>query len=821
MNLSTVLSNFDVQGQEPDGWVARCPGHSDSHASLKIALTDQGTVLLACRAGCSFPQVMKAVPGLAQADLFNVVDDQESVKVHGGARPEVTGGPVAKLSTYLAAAAGNFPGSEAVDYVARRFGLSLDAATRVGLGFDPGGNALTFDSTGKTWRNHPRLVVPFLDFHGAPKGAQGRDLSGGDPNRWCSLTNPEGQEWTKLAVFDTGSGLDTWIVTEGPGDALTAVGAGYNAVAVRGAALKANERLVESLVQGLAGKRVIVAGDADRAGQDFAHGLAARLSVRGIEALVLSLPADQADVSAWYEANPAAFSAAFESVERNAAPPNGAGPVTPSGSSSDPDAYPLNDLGNAQRLVDSFGGDLRYAPEFGFLIYSGGVWEVDRSESVRTAAHALIDTMLSEAQALQADGRPDADKERGKRLQGHVTKSSFSNRIDAMLKEARAIRGVQVQVEHLDRHDYLVAFSNGVVDLRTGTLSPHARELLMTRRLAFDYDPVAACPRWERFLEEVFPGLPEMPLYLQRLVGYGITGETREQAFAILWGRGANGKSVFTDTLAHVFEAVSNTTPFSTFEKKASGGGIPNDLAALKGARLVFASEGEQGVPMAEATLKRVTGQDLITARFMRQEFFSFRPTFLIFLATNFRPNFRGQDEGLWRRVKLIPWSRYFRPEERDHDLVHTLKAEAEGIAAWAVRGAVDWYAQGLEDPPTIREATKSYRATSDGLDGFFPGAYVHSSNDADRVVCSDVYKRYLAWAEEEELPLKERWGRRAFYSAMEERGLVRVKRADNTYFLGLRHGDDPDPGPEPVHPLGLVSETEIENLSAIDFGAS
>lgn len=815
MKLSAILSKFDVQGQESDGWVARCPAHDDSHASLKIALTDQGKVLLACRAGCQFPQVV-AASGLAPADLFDVEDDQGAVTVLGGSRPEVTGGPVAKLSAYLGEARSRFPGSPAVEYVSRRFGLAQHAAEVIGLGFDPGGHELRFDHTGKTWRAHPRLVVPFLDFQGAPKGAQGRDVGGDDPMRWCSLTNPEGQEWTKLAVFDTGSGLDTWIVTEGPGDALTAVGAGYNAVAVRGAALKANERLVESLVHGLAGKRVVVAGDSDRAGQEFAQGLAARLAARGIEARVLVLPDGWEDVAHGFEQDPAGFRPAFEAAERNSVPPAGAGPASPS-PASDPDAYPLNDLGNAQRLVDSFSGDLRYAPEFGFLIYSGGVWTIDRSESVRTAAHALIDSMRSEAEALMADGRPDAEKERGKRLLGHVTKSSFSNRIDAMLKEARAVRGVQVNVDHLDRHDHLVAFSNGVVDLRTGDLLPHSRDLLLTRRLDIDYDPAATCPRWERFLVEVFPEDPEMPDFMRRLVGYGITGETREQAFAILWGTGANGKSVFTDTLAHVFGDIANTTPFSTFEKKPSGG-IPNDLAALKGSRLVFASEGEQGVPMAEATLKRVTGQDLITARFMRQEFFSFRPTFLIFLATNFRPNFRGQDEGLWRRVKLIPWKRYFRPEERDHDLVHHLKAEAPGIAAWAVRGAVEWYAAGLGDPECIVQATASYRSTSDFLDGFFPGRYVRTKDDRPTEVCSDVYKSFLAWCEEEEIPLRERWGRRAFYAAMEERGIPRVRRSDNTYFVGIAQADDHPAFEPPVHPLGLTGDGAPEDLSAI-FG--
>lgn len=815
MKLSEILSRFDNAGHEPDGFLAHCPAHNDSRASLKIALTDEGTVLLACRAGCSFDAVTAAA-GLKPADLFNVTDDVGSVKVHGGqARPEVTGGTVAKLAVYLGEAERLLltdDGQVALDYVARRFGIDRDTARTVGLGYDPGKGTLAFDYTGKTWRKVPRLVVPFRDFAGTAKGAQGRDLSGEDPMRWCSLTNPEGAEWSKLAVFDNGSGLDTWLVTEGPGDALTAVGAGYSAVAVRGAALKANARLVKTLAHGLAGKRVVVAGDNDRAGQDFAHGLASTLTAEGIEALVLMLPEEVEDLSAWYEADPASFAADLAAAERNAIPPSGAAPSPAPGSASDPDAYSLDDLGNARRLVDSFGGDLRFAPEFGFLVYSGGAWTIDRDDSVRSAAHAVIGSLRSEAEALMADGRTDAEKERGKKLLAHATKSSFSNRIDAMLKEARAVPGVHVSVDDLDRDPHLLAFANGVVDLRTGELRPHDPRLLITRRLGINYDPDAKAPRWERFLHEVFPDHPELPDYMRRLIGYGITGETREQCFAILWGRGANGKSVFTDTLAYTFGAISNTTPFSTFERKASGGGVPNDLAALKGSRLVFASEGEQGVPMAEATLKRVTGQDLITARFMRQEFFSFRPTFLILLATNFRPNFRGQDEGLWRRVKLIPWSRYFAPEERDPELIFKLREEAEGIAAWAVRGAVEWYAHGLQDPEPIVKATESYRSTSDALDGFFPGRFVRIDSDRPTLVCSEVYKAYAAWCDEEELQNRERWGRRAFYAAMEERGVFRVRRSDNTYFIGLVRAE-PDPEPESV-PLGEpVSEGAIDIL--------
>jgi len=393
-----------------------------------------------------------------------------------------------------------------------------------------------------------------------------------------------------------------------------------------------------------------------------------------------------------------------------------------------------------------------------------------------------------------------------------------TKQLDNVMTALTPLPNVKVQPDAFDSKPHLLNFKNGTVDLRDGSIRNHSPADMLTVTLPWDYNPDALCPRWEAFLEEIFPEHPEMPAYMRRLAGYGITGNVSEQCFAVLWGKGANGKSVFTDTLTEIFSGVTVTTPFSTFEER-KGGGIPNDVAALKGSRLVMASEGEAGKPMSEAVLKRVTGKDKVTARFMRKEFFTFSPTFLIMLATNHKPSFRGQDEGLWRRVKMIPFSRFFAPEDRDPNLGDKLLTEAEGIIAWAVRGAMEWHANGLQDPQVVVDATKEYREASDDLQGFIPGVLEYTGSDADWILGKDILTYYKDWCVGENIPQGQEWRTKTLNAALEQRGLVKRRRAQGMAFYGVRKAapDDTEPaGPGIFGADDHVGQALEEDLATI-----
>ncbi|MEU3074373.1 phage/plasmid primase, P4 family [Streptomyces laurentii] len=806
MLFADLLGRFDGVNEHQDGgYVARCPAHDDGRPSLRLWRGEDGKVRITCRAGCATADVIGAVR-LGWSDLFDVSGPGATVSAE---RPElVSTRLVAGLAAYVdrtSSALGDWSSEwaeRARTYLADRFGLDVETAADLRIGVDQGDRGDGFPYLSRQYRSHPRITVPLAGWDGVARGLQGRDISGKCSARWVSLTNPKGHRWIPWGVLRGGGGYGTVLITEGPGDGLTAVACGYDAVVIRGASLAGSPELVAELAEGLRGSLVILCGDADRAGSGFTARLAAGLAEHGVTTHALELPRPGWDLTDWREDNPGQFAAELHRAVKAARPVRDSADIEDDARSAELAARTgadtvtrdqgaeaaeilarlVGQLGesdamNAHALVGWVGGRIRYAPGLGFYSWDGRVW-VRSDTRVRQEVHRMGAALVLAGQTQAARG------------------FTMTTRIDSLMTELKSVPSVLVEAVDFDNLPDLLAFKNGVVDLRTGRLRPHDMRDMLTYGLDLDYRAEATCPRWERFLAEIFPGMPDMPAYIQRLVGYGITGHVTEQSFAVLWGKGANGKSVLVDTLTAVFRAISKTTPFATFEAKSSGG-IPNDIAALRGARLVMASEGESGAPMSEAILKRVTGKDMISARYLRREFFEFKPSFLLMLATNHKPKFKSQDEGLWRRVKLLPFLRYFAPHERDTELDAKLLEEAEGIAAWAVRGAVDWYRGGLRDPQVIEGASQEYRETSDQLAGFFPGVLEHASDD-QVMNGNEAFNSYLEWCEAENLPARERWTRRAFYDAMEERGIYRRKTMRGIALVGLREADaTPDtPGP-------------------------
>ena len=787
--LSTITDRLKQVTEDGDGLMAVCPAHNDHEPSLRVSVTEEGKVLMVCRAGCTWAEVTTAI-GVDQGAYFNVTSDVEGIKPASSSPGDLPVEAQALLGAYLAKAKKHL-GADALVYVARRFGVSPTLAGSLGLGYDDGTASSDFPWVGEVYKSSPRVVVPFRDFSGVPRGFQSRDITDNGKVKWAGPSNPRsGGSWAKWGFMDSGSGQDFIMLTEGPGDALSSVAAGVDAVLIRGSMVAAGA--AQDLVEPLKGRRVILGGDNDKAGRQFNDALGAVLTEAGVACHVIALPEGMGDLSEWQE-NTTDFSSLYQAAVFRAAP----WVRTAEKEQEQEDALvQLNtsDVGVARLVLEFFNGRLAYTPGMGFFLYEDGVWSRDELNRTRLTIYEVADYYTDLAQEYKDKGT-EADDAMASSYIKAANRLSSTKVIDQVTKELQVLSAITL--DRYDRQPRLLCVKNGVINLKDGMLLPHSPDYYLTQKVDVDYDDGATAPRWESFLREVFPGDPDgLPAYLQRLVGYGITGETVEQCFAVLWGRGANGKSVFTDTLSSVFEGITKTTPFSTFEEKV-GGGIPNDVAALRGARLVFASEGEQGKPMAESVIKRVTGQDLITARFMREEFFSFRPSFLIFLATNHKPSFRSMDAGLWRRVKLLPWARFFEEDERDHYLTHALKSEAEGILNWAVQGAMEWDRRGLGDPATVVTATKTYRDTSDRLAGFYPD--ILRDEKGNEILAADAFRRYVAWCEQEELPTKEIWSRNAFYQAIEERGVDRVKRTKGMTLLDVTlepspvAHDDPD----------------------------
>lgn len=377
---------------------------------------------------------------------------------------------------------------------------------------------------------------------------------------------------------------------------------------------------------------------------------------------------------------------------------------------------PFTDLGNAERFVDMWGHVLRYNIDKNkWLIWSGGRW-CDNDQTVVTP-------MLKRTIRNMAMG--DERKE----ALFWARKSEAAGAINSMMSLARSERGIPVREDNLDQCAYYLNCPNGVVDLRTGELLEPKQEWLITKVTNTKFNPDAECPNFLKFLDETFQEDPGLINFIQRWLGYSLTADVSAQTFAVFYGIGANGKSTLVDTMQKIVGDYCKTAPPETFIQKMSGaGGVPNDVAALRGSRMVLTTETEANAKLAEAKVKSMTGGDRVSARYMRGEFFEFTPTWKITISTNHRPRISGGDYGIWRRVVLVPFNNVVQPERQDPFLPNKLLLEAEGILVWAIRGAMSWFNSGcgrvgLQVPAAVYDETQEYREDEDVIGRFLSQA--------------------------------------------------------------------------------------------------
>lgn len=408
--------------------------------------------------------------------------------------------------------------------------------------------------------------------------------------------------------------------------------------------------------------------------------------------------------------------------------------------------YSFDDTGNAERFVDLFGEQVRYCyTDKRWLWYDGRKWCTDMTGTVKRLADKAVACMAAEAK-VYAQLDADEGTDMAKAFEKHMKSCRSNKSKNAMLNEV--MHHVPVLPAQMDRFKTVLNTPGGVIDLRSGGISPHDPMTYLTKMTAVEYSENADCPRWLAFLDDIFRKDKDLIRYVQKAVGYSLTGSTTEQCAFFLYGTGRNGKSTFIDIIRDIFgDYAANIQPETIMVRSNQSTAINSDIARLKGARLVTSVEPNEGVRINEGLLKQLTGDDTVTARKLYGDEFEFKPEFKLWMATNHKPVIRGTDTGIWRRIHMIPFTVQIPEEKIDRRLKYKLSAELTGIFRWAVEGCLLWQKEGLKMPRAVLEEVREYRREMDVISAFVEDKCTVGKGLS--VKSSQLFAAYLNWAEQ------------------------------------------------------------------------
>lgn len=445
--------------------------------------------------------------------------------------------------------------------------------------------------------------------------------------------------------------------------------------------------------------------------------------------------------------------------------------------------YRCTDLGNARRFADAHAPTMRYVHAWNqWIAWDGKRWRRDDTGAEIQAAKQVTAMVYADASRVMAsaaaviNGGGSVGPTNAEALVKWAGDCAKRARIESMVALARSEPEMVATHTAFDRDLWMLNVQNGTVDLRSGELQPHRQADMLTKIASVDYDASAGAPEWERFVFCVLPD-DEVRDWVQRMAGYALTGDVGEQCLAFCFGDGANGKSVFLDVILKILGDYGlRAAPDLVMAKM--GEAHPTELADLEGRRFVVCSEIDQGRQWNEGLIKRITGDATITARRMREDFFTFQATHKLFIAANTKPRVRGTDNGIWRRMKLVPWPVKIPKNQQDRGLANWLASrEGPGILAWLVRGCLAWQNHGLEEPEAIRLATAEYRMAEDVIGRWVSDRCEVQANAWQST--TSLYEDYTKWCEDE--GEGKPWKRKTWKSAMGEKGHPEAPKSDGT----------------------------------------
>ncbi len=407
--------------------------------------------------------------------------------------------------------------------------------------------------------------------------------------------------------------------------------------------------------------------------------------------------------------------------------------------------YALNEIGNGQRFADANRGLYLFDYTSNrWRVYVGGVWRYTDGDDVERAAKVI------EAQICE-EARGENDDDRRSKLYKHAATITKRKTRETMLKDAASELGMSAPPENFDTQLHLFNVQNGTLDLRTGELRPHTATDLLTKISPINFNPHATAPTWTRALE-LWQSSEEVRLWLQKVIGLTLSGEVFEEMLLLLLGAGNNGKTTLLKTLQKLLGDYAHHAQAESLMKQREGrkaGAPAPDILAFKGARMLTASEIADDAALHSAFVKDATGRDPLTARGCHDNRLqTFTPQFMLWLVGNHKPKIKDTSNGIWRRVKLVPFDVAIAPEQRDPNLAQKLEAELPGILNWALEGLRLYYEEGLQTPPEIEAATQNYRAEQSPLDGFIhemcelsPTAFVTAADlwEAWKTYCGEL----------------------------------------------------------------------------------